>query len=118
MKALEELAESRGIAARTVNFAEPWQARAFALALALALADRGAFAWNDFRDRLIAEIAAAEKAEEAGAGYYDCWLRALEAVLGAKRIAAAGEIDRAAGVIAANPPAATRALTAGPIVIA
>jgi nitrile hydratase accessory protein len=116
MKALEELAESRGIAARTVNFAEPWQARAFALALALA--DRGAFAWNDFRDRLIAEIAAAEKAEEAGAGYYECWLRALEAVLGAKRIAAAGEIDRAAGVIAANPPAATRALTAGPIVIA
>lgn len=105
MKALEELAESRGIAARTVNFAEPWQARAFALALALA--DRGAFAWNDFRDRLIAEIAVAEKVEEAGAGYYDCWLRALEAVLGSKRIAAAGEIDRAAAVIAANPPAAT-----------
>jgi nitrile hydratase accessory protein len=116
MKALEELAESRGIAARTVNFAEPWQARAFAIALALA--DSGAFAWDDFRGCLIAEIAAAEKAEGAGAGYYECWLRALEAVLGAKRIAAAGEIDRAAGVIAANPPAAVKALTAGPIVIA
>jgi nitrile hydratase accessory protein len=113
-KALEQLAESHGIAASMMNFAELWQARAFAIALELA--ERDAFAWNDFRARLITEIGAAE--EKGGADYYECWLRALEAVLGAKRIADAGEIDRAARIIAANPPAPTKALAAGPVKVA
>ena len=111
---LEELVKSQEMDVAAANFAEPWQARAFALALALA--ERGAFAWDGFRDNLIAEIAAA--GEESGAKYYECWLKALESILGAKHIADSDEIDRAAAMIAANPPAPTRALSTGPIKVA
>jgi nitrile hydratase accessory protein len=62
-------------------FAEPWQARAFGMATALS--DSGAFEWEDFRQRLIAAIAAAERFD-APFEYYACWLEALEAVLTAK----------------------------------
>lgn len=110
---LEQVAELQGLEAGT-NFAEPWQARAFAITLALY--ERGAFAWDAFRDNLIAEIAAVEA--ESGARYYECWLKALESILCAKHIADSGEIDRAAAVIAANPPAPTRVLSTGPIKIA
>lgn len=113
-KTLEQLAGSRGMRSASTNFSEPWQARAFALALALA--ERGAFAWDGFRDGLIAEIAAA--GEESGAQYHECWLRALESILSAKRLTDSSEIDRAAAAIAANPPTPTRALSAGPIKIA
>jgi hypothetical protein len=41
-------------------FAEPWEARAFALALTLS--EGGQFSWDEFRNRLIAEIAEADAA--------------------------------------------------------
>ncbi len=41
-------------------FAAPWEARAFALAVTLSGGER--FAWDDFRDLLIAEIAAGDAA--------------------------------------------------------
>lgn len=62
-------------------FAEPWQARAFAMAVQLNA--RGAFGWPDFAAALGAECA-----RDPQAGYYDAWLRALEAVLAERDIAA------------------------------
>lgn len=107
------------------TFAEPWQARAFALAVALGA--HGNFRWAEFRDRLIDEIAAADRQQieagagaddSAGRGYYQCWLRALERLALDKRILARDEIDRRAEAIAASPPARTRATSRGPIRIA
>src|SRR6202043_130226 len=47
-------------------FAEPGEARAFAIALTLS-GGKG-FSWNEFRERLIAEIAQADAAHAGGAG--------------------------------------------------
>ncbi len=63
-------------------FGEPWESRAFGMAVTLA--DAGAFTWNAFRDRLVARITRWE-AEHGVADpsfrYYLCWLGALEDVL-------------------------------------
>lgn len=66
-------------------FAEPWQGRAFALAVALH--ERGAFEWSAFQTELTSRIATWEDDNEVRdlAGndfpYYELWLAALEAVL-------------------------------------
>jgi len=60
-------------------FAEPWQAKAFALTVALH--DHGAFGWDAWSAALGAEIA------RDGADYWQSWLRALEAVLADRGIA-------------------------------
>jgi nitrile hydratase accessory protein len=105
-----------------VVFAEPWEARAFAMAVTLF--ENGRFLWNEFRERLIEEIAQADSAAALGNApveadaYYECWLRALEKLLGAKGILIAAEIERRAAAIAASPPAPTKALSRGPIKIA
>ena len=59
-------------------FAEPWESRAFGLAVTLHQA--GVFEWDTFRTRLIARIAEWESAHEPGEcySYYRCWLDALE----------------------------------------
>lgn len=57
-------------------FDEPWQARAFALAVVTV--DRLGLPWDAFRDELKAAIAA-----RPGAPYFDCWLDALEAIVAA-----------------------------------
>ncbi len=58
-------------------FAEPWHAQAFALALALH--ERGRFAWPDFAE----ELAAALRDDPDGE-YYTSWLTALERVVVAR----------------------------------
>ena len=58
-------------------FAEPWQAKAFALAVHLS--DRGLFTWPDFAAALGAAIAA-----EPDEDYWHAWQDALEAVLAAR----------------------------------
>jgi nitrile hydratase accessory protein len=63
-------------------FEEPWESRAFGLAVALH--DAGVVDFEDFRARLIAEIAAweAEHGSSAdGYRYYERWLTALERAL-------------------------------------
>jgi nitrile hydratase accessory protein len=55
-------------------FSQPWQARAFALAVALC--ETGRYPWTEFRSRLIEEVGAGDG--EEGTGYYQCWLEALE----------------------------------------
>jgi nitrile hydratase accessory protein len=66
------------------GFAEPWQAQAFAMTLALH--ERGLFTWPEWT----AALGAALKNE---ADYYAAWLAALEGLLAARGIARAAEID-------------------------
>lgn len=54
-------------------FDEPWQARAFALAVSLH--ERGLFSWTEWSDTLASEIAARPALD-----YYGCWLAALESI--------------------------------------
>jgi cobaltochelatase CobN len=71
-------------------FEAPWQGRAFGLAVALS--ESGVFAWEDFRQALIAEIGAAET-RGGEFRYYDAWLAALERVLAARAVVTGGELD-------------------------
>lgn len=65
-------------------FDAPWQARAFAIAVALA--EDGAYEWSAFQRRLIDEIERTEShpevdTESAEEQYYRQWLAALERLL-------------------------------------
>jgi nitrile hydratase accessory protein len=62
-------------------FAEPWQARAFALALALS--ERGMFSLRDFQAALIRRITSFEKGQCIAntTDYYTRWIEALEDIL-------------------------------------
>ncbi|WP_433047785.1 nitrile hydratase accessory protein [Dactylosporangium sp. CS-033363] len=79
-------------------FAEPWESRAFGLALTLHRA--GAFAWDDFRARLAARLAR-EPAERYS--YYRCWLDALEQTAIAQNLLARGAVDARAAALATRP---------------
>jgi nitrile hydratase accessory protein len=75
-------------------FAEPWQAQAFAMALALY--QRGLFSWPEWADTLSKQIAAAQAAGDADLGdtYYRHWLAALEALVAFKGASSASELAR------------------------
>src|SRR2546428_8847394 len=70
-------------------FAAPWEGRAFGLAVLLS--EKGAYAWNDFRERLVGEIANGDDA------YYERWLDALQSLLLARGVVTADEVSRRAG---------------------
>lgn len=59
-------------------FASPWEARAFGLAVALN--EKGAYAWRDFSSRLADEIGSADRLGDPST-YYERWLAALEKLL-------------------------------------
>lgn len=84
-------------------FAEPWESRAFGLAVTLH--DSGAFTWDDFRDHLVARIADWERSHPTGEcySYYRCWLHALESVVQDRGLVGAGEVTGRAGELAARP---------------
>ena len=67
-------------------FHHDWERRAFALAVALC--EQGHYAWDEFREHLIASIAASGETSEApdpsAPGYYEHWLESLERTLAAK----------------------------------
>ncbi|EKS33259.1 nitrile hydratase accessory protein [Afipia clevelandensis] len=75
-------------------FREPWEARAFAMALALHA--RGLFTWPEWADALANEIKRAQAAGDADTGetYYRHWLAALEHLVAAKKVAPEGELHR------------------------
>lgn len=86
-------------------FAAPWESRAFGMAVSLS--EQGVFAWDTFRDRLVARIAD----REAGAGpdapdfhYYTCWLAALEDVLVGSGLIATDDVVAHSAALAARPP--------------
>jgi nitrile hydratase accessory protein len=67
-------------------FSEPWQARAFAIAI---LASRqGCFTWSEWTRALSDELRGA-----ADAAYFDCWLLALQSLLVGKGAVARGELS-------------------------
>ena len=68
-------------------FREPWEAQAFAIAVALH--DRGVFAWGEWAQMLGAEIKRAQAAGDPDRGdtYYRHWLRVLERMVAEKGIA-------------------------------
>lgn len=74
-------------------FAEPWQGRAFGMAVAMS--EGGAFSWEEFRQTLIAEIAIAERRPRPFE-YYEVWLATFERLLAAKGVVSPGELDEAA----------------------
>jgi nitrile hydratase accessory protein len=71
-------------------FAEPWQAEAFALTLALH--EKGLFSWSEWADALSSEVKQPGAAED-GRDYYEHWLAALEKLLAAKGVAGTHEVD-------------------------
>jgi nitrile hydratase accessory protein len=62
-------------------FNEPWEARAFAMVLALH--QRGVITWPQWAEALSRQIEAARAAGDADLGdtYYQHWLRALESLV-------------------------------------
>ena len=68
-------------------FHEPWEAQAFAMALALH--ERGLFTWNEWAATLADEIKAAQAAGDPDSGntYYRHWLNALERLVAEKNVA-------------------------------
>jgi nitrile hydratase accessory protein len=71
-------------------FAEPWQAQAFAMTVALN--QRGVFTWGEWAQALSRQLKAPGAAAD-GSDYYDCWLRALEWLLAERRLAPTAEVD-------------------------
>ena len=73
-------------------FRAPWEAQAFSMAVAMH--ERGLFAWGEFAERLAAEIAAAGRRGEVddGTRYYHYWLAALEALVSEKQMVGEGEL--------------------------
>ena len=74
-------------------FAEPWQAHAFAMTLALH--QRGLFSWVEWAQALSAQIASAQAGGDADLGdtYYRHWLAALEALVAAKGASSLSELQ-------------------------
>ena len=73
-------------------FREPWEAEAFAMALALH--ERGLFAWSEWTAALADEIkrAQAEGDPDTGETYYRHWLAALERIVAKKGITDAASL--------------------------
>lgn len=73
-------------------FREPWEAQAFAMAVALH--ERGTFTWAEWAAALAVEIktAQAEGDPDTGETYYQHWLAALEKLVAAKSLASNVEL--------------------------
>lgn len=75
-------------------FKEPWEAEAFAMALALF--DRGLFTWSEWAAALGDEIKRAQAAgdPDTGSTYYHHWLATLERIVTEKKLASRDALDR------------------------
>jgi nitrile hydratase accessory protein len=71
-------------------FAEPWQAQAFAMVIALH--ERGVFTWEEWAAALSHEVAEHGMADD-GSRYYEFWLEALEHIAIAKGVSSHDGID-------------------------
>ena len=76
-------------------FTAPWQPRTFGMTMTLV--ETGALDWEQFRSRLVAEIAVREQTD--GFDYWACWCHALEAALvGQDLLAPTAVTDRVAAL--------------------
>ena len=75
-------------------FREPWEAHAFAMALALHA--RGLFTWNEWAAALADEIKRAQASGDPDTGetYYRHWLAALEKLIAMKGVATTETLGR------------------------
>jgi nitrile hydratase accessory protein len=75
-------------------FREPWEAQAFAMALALH--ERGVFTWSEWADTLSSEIKRAQAAGDPDTGetYYRHWLAALERLIAVKGVTTSETLHR------------------------
>jgi nitrile hydratase accessory protein len=75
-------------------FREPWEAQAFAMALALHA--RGLFTWTEWAEALAGEIKRAQASGDPDAGdtYYRHWLATLEKLVAVKGVATRDTLHR------------------------
>ena len=75
-------------------FREPWEAQAFAMALALH--ERGLFTWNEWAATLADEIRRAQGCGDPDTGetYYRHWLATLERLVAEKGVASSDTLGR------------------------
>jgi nitrile hydratase accessory protein len=75
-------------------FREPWEAQAFAMALALH--SRGLFTWREWADTLAGEIKSAQAKGDPDNGetYYRHWLATLEKLIAEKGVATPDTLHR------------------------
>src|SRR5205085_559290 len=73
-------------------FSQPWEGRVFAMAIALH--GEGAFPWEEFRHRLMAEVNLTECDSNPAPDYYELWLAAFEQLLLKKGIMSREEFER------------------------
>jgi nitrile hydratase accessory protein len=73
-------------------FREPWEAQAFAMAVALH--ERGTFTWTEWAAALAVEIKVAQAQGDADTGetYYHHWLAALEKLVALKALSSEAEL--------------------------
>ncbi len=86
-------------------FSEPWESRAFGLAMALDAA--GVIAWEDFRRQLIATIGVWEDANGAHSSswsYWRCWTDALEQLLLDRGVIGPDDVAVRGGQLSARHP--------------
>jgi nitrile hydratase accessory protein len=85
-------------------FEHLWESRVFGMTMTLY--ERDAFAWDEFRERLIAAIAEWERAhhpDDRGYQYWACWLGALESLLADKGLCAPAALAARVDALAARP---------------
>jgi nitrile hydratase accessory protein len=75
-------------------FRAPWQAQAFAMALALH--EKGLFTWPEWAEALaqVIRAAPAQSGEDANDAYYRQWLQALETLVASKGASTGPELAR------------------------
>jgi nitrile hydratase accessory protein len=81
-------------------FQEPWESRAFGLALGLC--EQGVIEWGSFRSQLISEISSWEKEPAGEWSYYTRWLSALEKELARLQLLDPVDVDRMTSEIVAT----------------
>jgi nitrile hydratase accessory protein len=84
-------------------FEAPWESQAFGMAIALS--EQGHYGWEQFRQRLIAEIGDWERSDEderAVWDYYRHWLASLESLLEDRGLVSESEIDERTAQIASK----------------
>ena len=80
-------------------FGVPWESRAFGVAVALS--EGHTLAWEQFRSRLIEEIAAWERGRSGERwSYYERWLDALEGLVLDEGLLSADELEARAALLA------------------
>jgi nitrile hydratase accessory protein len=79
-------------------FAAPWERRLFGVTMALH--ERGVFAWPEFRELLVEEIA---RRDENAYEYYAYWARALDVLLAARGLVDPAALAARIAELAARP---------------